>query len=421
MIDRIVTHFKTIGLFRTFKLMVVRLLTSAMAFPIVLTIIFVSPWIKIRLIRLFSYRIGHYSLNTELLLCGLDKNLFNESKKIKNFFYTFPHEPICNQQLHQMWKRIITILPGPLLWREVDRQLMIVYGKKYRDDPMKVTFETASGNQDKWNFLDSKSNCHLTFTEKEKYKGAHLLKALGISEGSPFICLLGRDGNYLKQYLPDTDWSYHDYRDFSIQTYKKMALFLAEAGYYVIRMGKDVKDPFIVNHPQVIDYANHPSRSDFLDIYLAAHCFFFISPRSGIDGVAQIFRRPLLLTNFPLCDFWSLFDLDLLIPKKVLNKKTNQWLTFKEMCWVMERRSMMKILEDKEWHFVENTEDELVEVADEMVKRLTHSWHESEEHAQLQEQFWQLIPIEKSLWFYDRMKMRIGHVFLKRYESLLTH
>ena len=56
-----------------------------------------------------------------------------------------------------------------------------------------------------------------------------------------------------------------------------------------------------------------------------------------------------------------------------------------------------------------------------MVKRLTHSWHESEEHAQLQEQFWQLIPIEKSLWFYDRMKMRIGHVFLKRYESLLTH
>src|SRR5579862_4541827 len=97
------------------KLFCIRIITTLIAIPILVFCAVLSPWARVRLIRLYSYRIGHYALNTELLLCAQDTALFHDAKKYFTFYFTFPGEPICNVQLHRMWKRTITILPFPYL------------------------------------------------------------------------------------------------------------------------------------------------------------------------------------------------------------------------------------------------------------------------------------------------------------------
>ena len=61
------------------------------------------------------------------------------------------------------------------------------------------------------------------------------------------------------------------------EQFQQVAIALAEKGYWVFRMGKAVEDVFNVEHPRVIDYAQSNERSDFLDIWLMANCYFCIT------------------------------------------------------------------------------------------------------------------------------------------------
>jgi len=405
------------------KLFISRLLTSLIAVPIVLIILMIYPIIRIHLIRLLSYRIGHYALNTELLLCALDDKLYADEKRTLRWFYTFPEHPICNSQLHIMWKRIITILPFPLVFHQADRFLSKILVKSYKNDPYKLRFEPVEGARDLWNYLEKKKS-HLAFNKDEIQRGTNLLNQLGIPDNSPFVCLLGRDDFYLNSYLPNRDWSYQNFRNVNINDYQKAALYLVEKGYYVVRMGKGVKEKFAIDHSRVIDYANHPQRSDFLDIYLAAHCFFFISPRSGIDAVAQIFRRHLLVTNLPLGDYKSLYFIDVFIPKKLREKPTQRLVKFKEIFNYYDlfdnRVQMLDAWQKNGWHFEDNTPDEILEAVQEMLSRVTHNWNCADENQLLQDQFWQTLPNEKNYTFNLSPKLRIGEAFIKNHQALLN-
>src|SRR3990167_10762311 len=70
-------------------------LLSTIAIPIAIAFFIISPWIHIRLIRLYSNRIGHYALHTEQWLCLLD--MLSE-KKIKTLYFPISATP-CNIQL----------------------------------------------------------------------------------------------------------------------------------------------------------------------------------------------------------------------------------------------------------------------------------------------------------------------------------
>src|SRR3990167_3897539 len=116
-----ISYLKEKGLRSFIKLSFIHFVTTIVSFPIAVVCVVFSPWRRLRLIRLFSYRIGHYALNTELLLCAQDNKLFYDTKKYHTFYFTFPGEPICNIQLHRMWKRTITIFPCSYLWSQVDK------------------------------------------------------------------------------------------------------------------------------------------------------------------------------------------------------------------------------------------------------------------------------------------------------------
>lgn len=432
LIRKIYSLLKDRGLFGFLKFFFIRITSKICAVPIALGIICISPFIRIRLIQLFSTRVGHYSFNTEAILCGLDLNLDND-KKYKTFFYTLPGALICNTQLHTMWKRVITIVPLSTIALEVDRLLKRYGSKKYRHDPIKRTFEPGCDGRDRWSLLKRVNQCHLSFTPDEHRKAQLLLEKLGIPRKKPFVCLLVRDPQYLNSYIPSGNWSYHDYRDADVNSYQLAAQYLADQGYYVIRMGKIVKDPFYCNHSKIIDYALSSLRSDFLDMYLSAHCYFFISTCTGLDSVARTFRKPLLVTNLGLPDFDIWHPWDLFIPKKIQDVNTGSLLTFAEMNDLYQAMShksaIMNQLTDKGLQFVDNTSDEIKAVTQEMLGRLDGSWQYTQEDERLQHTFWDVFPKylvsdvlpTLNIPVNEKICMRVGCDFLKSNVSLFSN
>ena len=88
------------------------------------------------------------------------------------------------------------------------------------------------------------------------------------------------------------------------------ALALAERGYWVLRMGKVVDSQLSLKHPRVVDYATSTSRTEFLDIWLMARCYFAVSTGLGLDSITDIFRKPIVFVNYlPILDLeaWGHF------------------------------------------------------------------------------------------------------------------
>src|SRR3990167_794205 len=335
------------------------------ALPCSLFLILIFPFVKIKFIRLCSDRIGHYAMNTELLLCHLDE-IKRKEKKVKYFFYLL-NAPICNVQLHIMWKRVIRILPFTKIIMQVDNVMQFIFRDKYKNSALKK-FETGAGNEDVEGYF-KKFNTHLSFTNIELQRGRQLLLTLGIPIGARYVCLYVRDATYLSRHYPKKDWSYHFYRDCDIQNFSKAALYLANKGYYVIRMGKAVAKAFNIKNPKIIDYAKNQLRSDFLDIYLTAHCQFFISTSAGLDGVAQIFRKPILFVNVaPLqhqLQYW--YPCNLFIIKNIFDKTKNHFISLKELDRkILGIHNLNKTFEENNWEIVDNNADEILEAVSEM-------------------------------------------------------
>lgn len=390
-----------------------RRLLYVISMPIALILALISPFFKIRLIGLQSFRIGHYALTTELMLCALDMN--QEEKKKRTLFYNMSKP--CNLQLYKMWKRVIPIFSFSRLAIQVDQILSIILGEPYRDDKIKKIYESCeTGTIDKSGFLKKINKPRLFFTKKEIHRAKNILLQLGISDKSKFICLIVRDSAYLNAHDPKTNWSYHDHRNADVMTYEKAARYLADKGYTVLRMGKYVNQPFNVDHPNIIDYANHPLRSDFMDIYLSAHCEFCISTCTGLDCVSQIFRKPVLLTNispvFGETLMW--YPCTVFIPKFLKNKDTNQILTLSEVaktCHEFASKNALNEFSKKNLILVENSEDEILAVVIEMEARISGQWHESEHEPLLQTQYW--------AHYKKHCPVPVDHIYVKIGDNLL--
>src|SRR3990167_2507132 len=191
--NRIHNSYKRKGFLEFFKLLFMRCLIYLLAFPMALILILISPIVRIRLIKLYSHRIGQYGGNTHLMLCALDSKDFAD--QYRNLFYATPSQPICNQHFHQMWKRVIPILPWGEFWFFVDKLLIMFGGEKY-NSLFKKHFEGSEGDYDKWRYFQRTNKCYLSFLEEEKKQGQALTRQLGIPEGANFVCLLVRDPAY---------------------------------------------------------------------------------------------------------------------------------------------------------------------------------------------------------------------------------
>ena len=220
--------------------------------PIVLLIIIIRPFILIRFGSLYSYRIGHFAADTEAYLCNLDE----KPHKAQIDIISCP-KIVCNKHLKKMWARTFRIFPGSWLWEILDRSCQFwTRGDRHH-------IKLAGLSSDYKYFLNT--SAHLNFTHEEEERGQKLLKQLGIPPGSNWICIHNRDSAYLDQVLP-SQWAYHDYRDFSIQSMVSAADELTKRGYYVIRIGSIQSEKLSTPNQMIIDYSSSKYQSEFGDI-----------------------------------------------------------------------------------------------------------------------------------------------------------
>ena len=255
-------------------------LLGILMIPIVVLLRIASKFIVIRFGRIFTGRIGHFAADVDQYLIDIN----NQGFKSIDLFH-FSDGFAANSFMKVLVKRYLRLgyfyrylfiansfLPNSekyILQNSYDKNGSRDCEDLYRNNPVQIEF-TRSENKLGEDFLKS-INCH----------------------NKRFVCLGIRDSAYLGKNDQD------DYRDSNIDDYKKTSLSLAQKGYFVIRMGKVVEKEFNASSPMIFDYASSSKRSDFLDIWLAANCSFYISTSSGLDAVPEMFRRPIVFVNGP--------------------------------------------------------------------------------------------------------------------------
>lgn len=236
----------------------------------------------------------------------------------------------------------------------------------------------------------------LRWTATERRKGDALLERLGIPPGAPFVCFLARDRSYLDAAFPrrESTYEYHDYRDVHIENYLPAVHALTQRGIYCVRMGAVVERPIEVANPLVIDYATR-DRSDFGDVFLMAHCKFYLGDTAGMLTVAAAFNRPLACANLIPMDLPTYAARDIFVPKLLRWRHSGRAVTVTEMYssgaarWVQSSNYARPGIEP-----VENTPDEVTALALEMNDRIDGRWAATEEEEELQRLFWSLLPAD---------------------------
>jgi putative glycosyltransferase (TIGR04372 family) len=307
------------GFIRGYILAPIKFIICLPFLPAVIIIYLIRPFFLIRVGCLNTRRIGHFAGNTELYCCEMDAGINKPKTKFVDLF--FVNDTVCNKQLLLMWKRELRFLPSIILSPVYYWSFFIPQGHLHR------TGEPSQHDRDIFNLMDIYPP-HLHFTEEEEKKGIKLLAELGIVEGEKFICLNVRDSAY----LPDPRFNYHSFRDCNIENYLFTAKKLTNFGFKVVRMGAKVHQELNSDNPNIIDYATNGKRSDFMDIYLGAKCYFTISTSTGWDNIPYIFRRPIVYAPFtPIGFFFTFSSKYLAIPKHYFFKKENRTLTLEEV------------------------------------------------------------------------------------------
>ena len=149
-------------------------------------------------------------------------------------------------------------------------------------------------------------------------------------------------------------------------------------------------------HSKVIDYATNGMRSDFMDIYLGAKCAFCISAGTGFDAVPIIFRRPVAyVNNVPAGHFFGFTDQIIGIFKHHLDADSNRELSLSEIfARGVGHCRVTSGYETKGVDLIENTPEEIRDVAIEMAERLNGTWQAHPEDDALQQRFWEIFPTD---------------------------
>ena len=367
-------------------------------------LLILRPFVRLR-IGLIHYRsLGRITGNIEYYLrCQVR----TDHTRRERHLLISGKNPI-NHQIMKMVKRRVSVWENDFVWkwfREMQGPLPNQPGRQGKppDHPMWLNLRHA-GFLVEWDTWQEVSP-QLSFTEEEHKAGRDLISILGIPEGAEYVCMHARDKAYTDS--PDNirrlddPLAYNDFRDCDIETYQPAAQWLAEKELWVVRVGHQIVRPIHTAHSRIIDYASdyrrHLQDPEFADVYLQAHCKFFLGCTAGIYYLSHIFGVPIAFVNMiPLAESGRC-EKDLWIPKKYWNKREDRFMTFKEMVergadWNRLWYGEQKTIADEGIVFVDNTPEEILALVQEMHARLDESWSPNIDESKLQQKFRAMFP-----------------------------
>ena len=378
--------------------------------PFVLLLRFIKPFVVLRFGTLISDRIGHFCANTELYY--LEKKELNFTKRHRDFFSL--RYPVCNKQLLRMWGRKLNFYD---FLRDIDMVNQMIPGGE--DHTIRLP-----SDRDMKNLLGG-TKPQLYFSQQELERGKEFLKSVGVEDGK-FVCFHTRDSLYIRSQTriqcrnrPEKLKSRkHNYRNSDIRNCIPSMKQLGDLGYYCFRMGALVERQLKSEDSRIIDYATNGMRYDFLDVFLSAHCKFFVGNPSGLDSVATIFRAPLLSINqIPIEYTQTYLNNHIFIPKRLWLINEHRFIKFSEIF----ESGAGRFLHTEEYEelgveVIENTPEEIEDAVLEMEARLNGSWMEAKEDEKLQRKFWGIFPKSE---LHGKFRARIGTTFLNENYDLL--
>jgi len=379
--------------------------------PVVIVILAIRPFIIIRFKRLPAERIGHYATETDLYLCESEAGI--HGPRVVDIFYQNTKD-VCNKQLCKMWTRSkLNLFPS---WWSM--QLLQVFPLIFSKIPGGKKCIIPKTLMDTHGLLN-RTPSYLSFTPEEEKFGYKELERLGIPAGEPFLCFHARDPAYLSSRYLQSDQSYHNYRNANITNYLPAVEKLTNRGYYAVRMGSVVEKKLATENSKILDYANN-GRTDFMDIFLSAKCKFFLCSTGGINSVPRIFRRPVINANSPLRVYMEPTIPYYVIFKKLWLHKEKRFMTFRE-AFELYDDDYRGDYSEYGIEFVENTPDEITDIAIEVDERLNVTWNSSKEDEELQKLFWSTFEKHHPhrYRFSGPTLARVGAAYLRQNRNLL--
>jgi len=365
-------------------------------------------------------RLGHLVANTDVFLS--ERKLGLHSPRTDTVFYVKENQQIQDFGSIQLANRISNKAFYQLLGKSHKIMRLSPFMERVMEyhwhNENSIVNQRLHIHRDIHNALD-KTPPNIKLPSEYLEKGEHLLDKAGISKPFKIALVHMRDEHYTKskyEGLADVETLRYGYRNVSASNYEKAVLYLHSKGYRVIQMGAEVIKA--VQPSSNVLKARQICNEDWFDLYVSHVCDLFLGNTSGAYALADLYRKPIIFTNFaPLGHVYSWSSRHMTIFKKLLDKYNNAFVPASHQLnstvgWTIH---MDKIDPDR-FAYIENTSDEIWSVTREMVERLEGKWNDSESDSALQKKFWNQLPRG---YLHNEMNSRIGSDFLRSNTWLL--
>jgi putative glycosyltransferase (TIGR04372 family) len=367
---------------------------------------------SLKLAEIDCSRLGHTSQIVEGYLSNKEK------LKKKKLIYFFSSSNVANKQINKMVARTLKISKISFFFRIVKKCVNFwKIGHEIFFDISKYSIQSSFDKDPNYKY----DGPRLTFSKNELRAVQKKLNQLGISDSAKWICIHNRDSSYLKKKFPNNDFSYHNYRDFSLKSMEKLISYFSNKGIYVLRMGSIQEEFLKSKDKKIVDYANSELRCSTLDIYLLSNSLFYFGSSSGLMNVSCGFRKKCYGINYILPEFTRQHVPYLFIFKKIKNKKNNNFLSLKEVLESPFVDEIQKNNIDKfGYELVNNTDEEIYNLGIEAYKDYLGENVYDEESAYLLKKFYKIYHSYREKNYRNIDFLKISPFFLKNNKYLLN-
>lgn len=392
--------------FFTICIKVISKLLSLVIGVVFLPVAILLVFFDYRVVTVFTDRVGHLAIEPDCLLKAVRLGIIPK----KRYIILAPSGRVANEQLLKYWEphfvvirsRIATFFMRSLSMLGLARYDVGHFMRNLGRDQGAYPIYSAWGERDPI----------LSLTEEDRVWGDSQLAALGVPEGSWFICIHAREGGF-----SPIDEELQSYRNCDIKNYLLAAREIIKRGGYVIRIG-DPTSKQLKPEDGIIDYAHSLFRSSRMDLILCAKAKFILGNTSGIFLVGSAFGTPSACSNFvPQSNLCPLLG-DLSIPKLHWSIDEERYLSFEElMNSDLSNAVYAKFYQDAKTRLDENEEEDVRDLAVEMFERLDGTFVENKEDMRLQAEYAALF---KTHHYAYGAAGKVGTKFLRKYQHLLA-
>lgn len=283
-------------------------------------------FVRIRVGVAMTYHIGHLATEPDLFL----RRLQIEGRPSRTH-YLLVVGPPANKTLLDLFSRHVTIVSGLVVHAAYRAIEPLLRRTRFHVDVVRDSryFPPLIDRDLSWVYANS--SARIAFTPAEEHRGLTELRRLGVAEGQWFMCFHARDSSHLTGIgYPQDSIDRHAFRNAPAVSFLPLARSIADLGGVAIRVGSHVAEPLTSSSGRIVDYAA-TSRSDFMDVYLAGRCRFFVGTASGLSSVPYLFDVPVAMSNTvpPTSITWA--PNTLYTPKLYRSRASRELLTFPEL------------------------------------------------------------------------------------------